>query len=218
MDWIEFTEGTAYSTTLTDPTTNKLALRPLSLTLCLIPHCIVEYEHCAMTSQARRSTGAKSQKSQKSNQSHSRSSSSTTTSASLHVETPSDTSPSSPSFSMPLSTDETNGVDGLAADMVNTKINGNGRVRSSRPYIDRKKSTPMMPPFMVSAPGKVIVFGEHAVVHGKVHQISKESIGLILLADQSPACYRSSNLPSLLSARHSSLQIKTNNIPPVPRY
>lgn len=29
-------------------------------------------------------------------------------------------------------------------------------------------STPMMPPFMVSAPGKVIVFGEHAVVHGKV--------------------------------------------------
>jgi len=27
-----------------------------------------------------------------------------------------------------------------------------------------------MPPFMVSAPGKVIVFGEHAVVHGKVHE------------------------------------------------
>jgi mevalonate kinase len=26
----------------------------------------------------------------------------------------------------------------------------------------------MMPPFMVSAPGKVIVYGEHAVVHGKV--------------------------------------------------
>jgi mevalonate kinase len=26
----------------------------------------------------------------------------------------------------------------------------------------------MMPAFMVSAPGKVIVFGEHAVVHGKV--------------------------------------------------
>lgn len=28
-------------------------------------------------------------------------------------------------------------------------------------------SSPMMPAFMVSAPGKVIVFGEHAVVHGK---------------------------------------------------
>lgn len=32
---------------------------------------------------------------------------------------------------------------------------------------ERKHSTPMAPPFMVSAPGKVIVFGEHAVVHGK---------------------------------------------------
>jgi mevalonate kinase len=32
----------------------------------------------------------------------------------------------------------------------------------------RKQSSPMMPPFMVSAPGKVIVYGEHAVVHGKV--------------------------------------------------
>src|SRR4051794_7181812 len=32
----------------------------------------------------------------------------------------------------------------------------------------RKQSSPMMPAFMVSAPGKVIVYGEHAVVHGKV--------------------------------------------------
>ncbi|KAF2456665.1 ribosomal protein S5 domain 2-type protein [Lineolata rhizophorae] len=31
----------------------------------------------------------------------------------------------------------------------------------------RRMSTPLMPAFMVSAPGKVIVFGEHAVVHGK---------------------------------------------------
>lgn len=35
------------------------------------------------------------------------------------------------------------------------------------PALLRKKSSPMMPPFMVSAPGKVIVYGEHAVVHGK---------------------------------------------------
>jgi mevalonate kinase len=36
------------------------------------------------------------------------------------------------------------------------------------PALRRKQSSPMMPPFMVSAPGKVIVYGEHAVVHGKV--------------------------------------------------
>ncbi|KAJ4317053.1 Mevalonate kinase [Neodidymelliopsis sp. IMI 364377] len=35
------------------------------------------------------------------------------------------------------------------------------------PALKRKQSSPMMPPFMVSAPGKVIVYGEHAVVHGK---------------------------------------------------
>jgi hypothetical protein len=34
--------------------------------------------------------------------------------------------------------------------------------------LDRKPSSPMLPAFMVSAPGKVIVYGEHAVVHGKV--------------------------------------------------
>ncbi|EEH19186.1 mevalonate kinase [Paracoccidioides brasiliensis Pb03] len=33
--------------------------------------------------------------------------------------------------------------------------------------MSRKASSPMAPAFMVSAPGKVIVFGEHAVVHGK---------------------------------------------------
>ena len=32
----------------------------------------------------------------------------------------------------------------------------------------RKVSSPLAPAFMVSAPGKVIVYGEHAVVHGKV--------------------------------------------------
>ncbi|KAL0254704.1 Mevalonate kinase [Diplodia seriata] len=36
-----------------------------------------------------------------------------------------------------------------------------------RPLPRRKNSSPLMPPFMVSAPGKVIVYGEHAVVHGK---------------------------------------------------
>ncbi|KAF2740533.1 mevalonate kinase [Polyplosphaeria fusca] len=37
----------------------------------------------------------------------------------------------------------------------------------AHPPMLRKYSSPMMPPFMVSAPGKVIVYGEHAVVHGK---------------------------------------------------
>lgn len=48
-------------------------------------------------------------------------------------------------------------VNGLGID-----ING-----PRRPIADRRQSSPMMPAFMTSAPGKVIVYGEHAVVHGK---------------------------------------------------
>jgi mevalonate kinase len=44
-----------------------------------------------------------------------------------------------------------------------------------RRRMKRKKSSPMMPAFMVSAPGKVIVFGEHAVVHGKVSAHGEET-------------------------------------------
>ena len=35
------------------------------------------------------------------------------------------------------------------------------------PTHGRKDSNPLAPPFIVSAPGKTIVYGEHAVVHGK---------------------------------------------------
>ncbi|MCJ1276239.1 Mevalonate kinase [Puttea exsequens] len=38
---------------------------------------------------------------------------------------------------------------------------------SMKPKLDRKPSSPMSPAFMTSAPGKVIVYGEHAVVHGR---------------------------------------------------
>ncbi|KAK3308805.1 mevalonate kinase like protein [Chaetomium strumarium] len=51
---------------------------------------------------------------------------------------------------------------------VNGIANGIGSIKvNPRKRMDRKKSSPMLPAFMVSAPGKVIVFGEHAVVHGK---------------------------------------------------
>ena len=43
-------------------------------------------------------------------------------------------------------------------------INGHN---TTRPMHSRKESNPLAPPFIVSAPGKTIVYGEHAVVHGK---------------------------------------------------
>ncbi len=51
----------------------------------------------------------------------------------------------------------------------------------SRPGHDRKMSSPMMPAFMVSAPGKVIVFGEHAVVYGKPAMAAAISLRSYLL-------------------------------------
>lgn len=51
--------------------------------------------------------------------------------------------------------------------------NGNGGLVER--LKDRKQSSPLAPPFMVSAPGKVIVFGEHSVVYGKVCESSHSS-------------------------------------------
>ncbi|MCJ1395895.1 Mevalonate kinase [Xylographa bjoerkii] len=59
----------------------------------------------------------------------------------------------------------------------------NGRSSEIRPrgFLDRKPSSPMMPAFMTSAPGKVIVFGEHAVVHGKAAMAAAISLRSYLL-------------------------------------
>ncbi|KAI4847479.1 mevalonate kinase [Aureobasidium sp. EXF-8845] len=50
-----------------------------------------------------------------------------------------------------------------------------------RPAYKRKMSTPLAPPFMVSAPGKVIVYGEHAVVHGKAAMAAAISLRSYML-------------------------------------
>jgi len=61
---------------------------------------------------------------------------------------------------------------------------GNGHPGSVRNGLIRHDSSPMMPAFMVSAPGKVIVYGEHAVVHGKVFEIALLVIATHLTSPQ----------------------------------
>ena len=60
------------------------------------------------------------------------------------------------------------GVNGATAKSANGPSTNRDGSLAHRLKMDRKMSNPMAPPFMVSAPGKVIVFGEHSVVHGKV--------------------------------------------------
>ncbi|OJJ44651.1 hypothetical protein ASPZODRAFT_71011 [Penicilliopsis zonata CBS 506.65] len=54
-------------------------------------------------------------------------------------------------------------------------------VHTTKKLMARKQSSPMAPTFMVSAPGKVIVFGEHAVVHGKAAMAAAISLRSYLL-------------------------------------
>lgn len=71
-------------------------------------------------------------------------------------------------------------------EMESLKVNGtaeatNGHEAAERPTIQRKPSSPMMPAFMTSAPGKVIVYGEHAVVYGKAAMAAAISLRSYLL-------------------------------------
>lgn len=89
----------------------------------------------------------------------------------------------SPQNGLPLRTNgNSNGADSDSPDYSDSSsgshaLNGN----SKRPGMSRKASSPMAPAFMVSAPGKVIVYGEHAVVHGKAALAAAISLRSYLL-------------------------------------
>ncbi|KAL9044986.1 MAG: hypothetical protein Q9214_001916 [Letrouitia sp. 1 TL-2023] len=53
--------------------------------------------------------------------------------------------------------------------------------KETSPAASKKSSSPMMPAFMTSAPGKVIVYGEHAVVYGKAALAAAISLRSYLL-------------------------------------
>lgn len=79
----------------------------------------------------------------------------------------------------------TNGTNGVKS------TNGHAK---SRPPHERKQSSPMAPAFMVSAPGKVIVFGEHAVVHGKAAMAAAISLRSYLLVTSLSKSHRTIRL------------------------
>jgi mevalonate kinase len=83
----------------------------------------------------------------------------------------SDSEPESPTSDITDSSDTSS-----IAEPVNGITNGTSNLKlNPRRRMKRKQSSPMMPAFMVSAPGKVIMYGEHAVVHKKVSAHGRES-------------------------------------------
>ncbi|TDZ68436.1 Mevalonate kinase [Colletotrichum trifolii] len=97
-----------------------------------------------------------------------------------------------------------NGIDAVAVNgaPAATYVNGNGNL-ASRLKMERKASSPMMPAFMVSAPGKVIVFGEHSVVHGKVGlrvppYMRSEIVASLTMIQRQPAIAAAISLRSYL--------------------
>jgi hypothetical protein len=114
-----------------------------------------------------------------------RKSSSKSSSSTISIITPTTSTPSgSPTTAMPVD------VNGLSDNMEQTHVNGTTK-EARRALMKRKASTPMMPAFMVSAPGKVIVFGEHAVVHGKVGHTSPLVVHLLIVGHRPPLQQRS---------------------------
>jgi mevalonate kinase len=74
-----------------------------------------------------------------------------------------------------------NGVLDDSSDAASSASAESHIIKPQRPTMTRKASSPMAPTFMVSAPGKVIVFGEHAVVHGKAAMAAAISLRSYLL-------------------------------------
>jgi len=87
-----------------------------------------------------------------------------------------------PTMSVLNGAGSSNGVDHPDSDSASSSSSttANG-TQPRRPGMSRKASSPMAPAFMVSAPGKVIVFGEHAVVHGKAALAAAISLRSYLL-------------------------------------
>ncbi|KAL2040118.1 hypothetical protein N7G274_007021 [Stereocaulon virgatum] len=88
----------------------------------------------------------------------------------------------------------------LEKKMASASINGSGGKPNGspgnigRPKAERKPSSPMNPAFMTSAPGKVIVYGEHAVVHGKTAMAAAISLRSYLLVTTLSKSHRTISL------------------------
>ncbi|KAL8997884.1 MAG: hypothetical protein Q9169_002966 [Polycauliona sp. 2 TL-2023] len=72
-------------------------------------------------------------------------------------------------------------MDALGADGIDERSSGHGIAQGAVTHPEA--SSLIMPSFMTSAPGKVIVYGEHAVVHGKAAMAAAISLRSYLLVN-----------------------------------
>jgi len=119
-----------------------------------------------------------------------------------------------------------------SSDGLNGITNGAGALKlNPRKRMKRKQSSPMMPAFMVSAPGKVIMFGEHAVVHGKVSARAERRGGelgrkrgtrqgstLTFWVSNYTGSDSGRHLAAILPPRHNPLQVEADSNTAVPRH